>query len=154
MKGEIIVFFLSLLPMIYAQENNVPILVRTDEPTKNEKIVVYDESLNDSLKIIFNVKVTFKHPLKDMNQCVFVDSVELVRMKVFSLSENKAIIDFAYNKTEGDEYQRKLWNVCAERIEFWYENQPYNKMIDRSIWGKVVGFGGVVYLMPSTTSQY
>lgn len=146
---SVLLLFLLFLffPIIHAQENN-PILVNIDESIEKEKIIVFDESLTDSLKVVFNVKVTFKYPLKDTIHCVIIDSVELVKMKVISLGENKTIIDFAYDKKHSTEYQRNIWDMCSIKIRKWYLNQPYCKMTDRKIWDKIVGFGGVVYFMP------
>lgn len=157
MKNNIvlILLLLLLLPAIYAQESNTPILfdidtaeVQCDPSVKRKKLIVIDENIKDSLKVFFKVKVIFKYPLKDTSHCIIVDSVELMKMKVISLNDNKILIGFDYNEKHGTDYQRSLWNIFSKRIKEWYLNQPYNKMIDREIWDRIVAFGGVVYFMP------
>lgn len=147
-KSILVLFMLFSLHLLFAQKDDVPLLVNIGDSVRNEKLILYDKDISDTLKVIFIVKVVFKYPLKDSSRCIAIDEVELARMKVISINSNSTLIDYGYDNENGNEIQRRIWALISERTQYWYRNQPYGKMISKIMYDKIVGFGGVLYILP------
>lgn len=132
-----------------SKNKNIPVLFRTEDSFPKKRITILDNYISDSLKVSFQVMVDFKYPLKDTMKSVIVDSVKIVRMSVISLNKEEQIIDFSYNNEFGTPYQQYIWRLCASRFDYWYKNQPYDKMTGRNQWENEAVFGGVFYIIPS-----
>lgn len=126
-----------------------PILIERigkDKPTfDSKKNVIVDNKLNDSLKVIYQVIVEFKHPFRDLEKEVTVESVKIYRMSIRSLDDkSKIVMNSSYNNPRDE----LVWILCSDKFNEWYRNQPYNDFPYREMEGKKVVFGGVVYLLP------
>lgn len=147
-KSILVLFMLFTLHLLFAQKDDVPLLVQIEDSVRKEKIVLYDKDISDTLKVHFIVKVVFEYPLKDSSRCITINTVELAGMKVISINSNSTLIDYGYDNENGNEIQRRIWDLISEKTQYWYRNQPYGKMISKIMYDKIVGFGGVLYILP------
>jgi hypothetical protein len=116
---------------------------------KHQKIVIRDKNVLDSLKVSYAVFVDFKYPLKDTTKVVKVDSVHIFWLTVVSLKNNKKILNYSSSNKKMSAYQKYIWNLCNNKFQYWYRNQPYETIAGRNLWDKRAVFGGGgLYITP------
>ncbi len=129
----------------------IPILFDTSKVSindKRERIEVKDSLLNDTLKIGFKVMLEFKYPLNDISKPVCINALILKRLDIKSFRTKKQYSIELVRKNKWNRCQRDIWNRYSEIFNYWYKNQPYEKMIYRHEYGDKGYFGGVLYAVP------
>ncbi|WP_321333071.1 hypothetical protein [uncultured Bacteroides sp.] len=129
----------------------LPILfdtIKVDAKYNRKRLEIKDTLLSDSLRIGFRVALEFKYSLGNVIKRVTIRSVRLVYLDVQSLSTKKQWSIDLLGKAKWSRYQRDIWNRYSKILNYWYWNQPYEKMIDRKAYGKKAYFGGVLYVVP------
>jgi hypothetical protein len=146
---EILVLFLIFYVSISCQkksETSIPYLIGNKK--QMNRLIVKDVNLADSLKVVFQVVVKLEYPLRDTSKHINVKKVDILRLSALSLSTKEQIIDFSYINENGSDYQKHIWDICLKKFSYWYNNQPYEKLVDRNQWGDKVVLGGTLYLLP------
>lgn len=154
MKKIYLILTFSFAPIWgFSQEkviDSLPILfdtVRVDVNYLRKRLYIKDTLLVDSFRIGFRVALEFEYPLRDIAKPVNVKSVKLICLDIRSLTTKKQYrIDLF--KEKGTRSQRKLWNRYSRILNYWYRNQPFEKMIDRLSYGNKVNFVGILYATP------
>ncbi len=129
----------------------LPILfdtVKVDVKYKRKRLEIKDTHLSDSLRIAFRVKLEFKYPLSDTTKLINIKSVKLIRLDVKFLATKKQYSIDLLEKSKWSRCQGDIWTRYSKIFNYWYWNQPYEKMIDRQAYGNKADFGGVLYAMP------
>jgi hypothetical protein len=142
-----LLFFVSCFCQNKSTEEKVPFLI--GGTSQNTLIKIFDNYLSDSLKVVFQVVVNLEHPLRDTTEHIKVKDVEILRMLAISLSTNEKVIDYSYINSKGSKYQKYIWDLCLKKFSYWYNYQPYDRMIDRNQWGDRIVLGGTVYIIPN-----
>ncbi|BEG99611.1 hypothetical protein [Bacteroides sedimenti] len=146
----LVVFLLGINCQSIAQEkptNFVPLLfdtVKVGVNYKRERLCIKDTLIQDSLRILFRVALKFEYPLNDISKPVIVKSVELTDLHVKSLTTNKQFCIY-HNERKMSRYQREIWNRYSRMFDYWYRNQPYEKLVYRQEYGDLAYLGGVLY---------
>lgn len=141
-----ILYFLSSISSLSQNRSNrngsIPILTEG----KYLRVELLAPNILDSLKIGYSVIVNFEHSLKDTTQIINILNVELLSMRVGNLRTNEEY--WLYNESNMSCYQKYIWSLCYNKLNYWYNRQDYKNMIRREEWGKRVKLGGVLYLIP------
>lgn len=120
---------------------------RVDVNYIRKRLYIKDTLLLDSFRVGFRVDLEFEYPLRDTSKPVNVKSVKLICLDIKSLTTKKQYRIDLFNE-KGTRPQRKLWNRYSRLFNYWYRNQPYEKMIYRQIYGNKAHFRGVLYAIP------
>lgn len=131
--------------------NFLPILFDTakvDIKDKRKRLEIKDTLFSDTVRISFKVTLEFKYPLSDSTKVINVKSVKLVSLDVKSLTTEKQCRIDLLGKNKWSICQREIWNRYSEIFNYWYWNQPYEKMIYRQAYGNKAYFVGVLYAIP------
>lgn len=152
-KSYLILIFVFVSVLGFSQEKAtdfLPVLfdtVKRDINYIRKPLYIKDTLLVDSFRIGYRVALEFEYPLRDISKPVNVKSVKLIYLDVKSLTTEKQYrIDLF--KEKGTRSQRELWNRYSIIFDYWYRNQPYEKMIYRQEYGNKAHFVGVLYAIP------
>lgn len=145
MKIIIISTLFLIIPFITKTINGseIPDLI-TNHIVKN-KLIIYNNEFDDTLKIHYIVHVYLENPLKDIAKPVVIKSIKLVNLYVTN-KNGEIIIDRIYNNKFGSKYQKRIWNYCESIILYWYLNQSYEKLQNKDQWDKQIALTGVFYI--------
>jgi hypothetical protein len=127
------------------QEEDIPVLTGG----KNDKIEFLDSNINDSLRVVYKVVINLDYPLKDTTKVINIESFDLISMSVINLTTKEFVINTSYDNNVGTDYQKYVWNLCYNKLKYWYMRQCYKNMIDRLQWDKRVVLGGTLYILPT-----
>ncbi|MEG1903967.1 MAG: hypothetical protein RR212_06175 [Bacteroidales bacterium] len=146
---QIIVTILGLFISLFCLSRNMTnkedtILILTEGKFLRIELSLPD--ILDSLKIGFSVIVDFEHPLKDTTQEINIQKFELLSMRVENLKTNE--VNRLYEDSNMSCFQKYIWSLCYNKLNYWYSKQNYENMIGRQEWGERVKLGGVLYLIP------
>lgn len=131
--------------------NFLPILfdtVKVDIKDKRKRLEIKDTLFSDTIRIGFKVSLEFKYPLSDTTKAINIKSVKLISLDVKSLTTEKQYRIDLLGKNKLSSCKREIWNRYSEIFNYWYWNQPYEKMIDREAYGNKAYLGGVLYAIP------
>jgi hypothetical protein len=129
----------------------LPILfdtVKVDIKDKRKRLEIKDTLFSDTVRIGFKVTLEFKYPLNDTTKAINIKSLKLISLDVKSLTTEKQYRIDLLRKNKWFKCKRDIWNRYSEIFNYWYWNQPYEKMIDRQAYGNKVYLGGVLYAIP------
>jgi hypothetical protein len=153
-KNIFILIFVLVTNFGFSQDKSnkfLPVLFDTakvDIKYKRKRIEIKDALLLDSLKIVYKVALEFKYPLSNIFKPVIISSVKLINLDIKSLTTKKQYSINLFEKNKWSIYYGNIWYRYSKLFNYWYRNQPYNKMIDRESYGNKVYFGGVLYVSP------
>lgn len=131
--------------------NFVPVLfdtVQIDIYYKKKRLVIKDSLFPDSVRIGYKVLVDFQYPLSDTTKEIYIKSVKLISLEIKSLTTNKQHRIDRYDEPNWSRCNREIWYRYLEIFNYWYRNQPYEKMIYRESCKNKVYMGGVIYTIP------
>jgi len=145
-----IILFLLLLfaTMGYSQsEQRIPYLI---DNKSDVKICIRDSYIEDTLKIRYRVEVTFEHSLIDTIMPIIVKSVNLIDMDIRSLNPPYIIASLSKLKPIKSPFHQYIWSLCSAKISYWYQYQPYNKLLagEKKRYGNKIYMTAILYLVP------
>lgn len=149
MKSVVISIFCLLVALSgYSQQySDIPILVR--DTSYSSRPVIKGKGIRDSMRVYFRVILYFKNPLKDTTKCIILDSIKIFRLQVTLLKNKKEIFDYFEEEVKTPD-ERYIWDLCSDKLKYWYRNQDYEAMTSRDYLENMVVFGGSLYLVPDT----
>lgn len=109
---------------------------------------IYDHCVLDSLKVIYKVTVQFRRPFVRLDKENKVDNVSLDEIRISGLKGNVKKT-LSYNESNNfTPFQKHIWNICSNKLQEWYKNQPYNEYYYSrdEFTGKRIRFMGVLYI--------
>jgi len=114
----------------------------------SKRLEIKDTLFSDTVRIGYKITLEFKHPLSDTTNAIYIKSVKLISLDIKSLTTEKQHSIDLLEKNKWSICERNIWNRYSEIFNYWYWNQPYEKMIDRQDYGNKAYFGGVIYAIP------
>lgn len=152
MKSVVISIFCLLVALSgYSQQHSdIPILVRDSSFSRP---VIKAKGIRDSVIIGFKVILYFENPLKDTTKCIILDSIKIDELQIRPLKKKykRKEIVFIFEGTKMTPYQKYIWDLCSEKLIYWYKNQDYETTKSRDDWENKAVFGGSLTLVPDTT---
>lgn len=154
MKKVVFLLLVLVTNLCFSQKKAmsfIPLLFDTSKVNindKRERIEIKDSLLNDTLKIGFKVMLEFKYPINDTSKPICLNTIVLKCLEIKSFRTKKQYSIEFIRKNKWNRYKRDIWNRYSEILNYWYKNQPYEKMIYRQEYGDKGYFGGVLYAVP------
>jgi len=153
-KAAFILIFVLVFKLGFSQGNAMnflPILfdtVKVDINHHGKRLEVRDSLLSDTLRIVFRVTIEFQYPLSDTTNLIKVENLKLTSLDVKFLTTKRQYSIDLLKKNKWSVCQRDIWNRYSKIINYWYWNQPYEKMIYKQSYGNKAYFVGVLYGIP------
>ena len=150
MKQLIYLFFICNIMVVFSQNHvmksdTIPNLVSHQN---YPQIKITDPYINDTLKVFYQVIVSFEHPLKDTMAVIKPVNIHLYSFRVINFKSKSILINSPSLESQKTNEQKYIWWLCDSLLRYWMLDQNYNLMTNRYLFDNRVMFYGGFYIMP------